>query len=462
MVNARECALRILYQVETQLAYSNIVIDDIIQKNVFNTLDKSFAIQLVYGIIRRQNTLDYIILKFIDNKDNFSRLNKWLLLILRMGVYQIIYLDKVPNYSAVDESVKLAKSYGPVGSSKFVNAVLRNVCEHAGDLIKFEGEPENIKLALHLSHPVWLIERLTAQFGKLNATKICESNNINPHFTIRVNTLKITREALMEALRDFEPEPCRLVPDGITINNFAELTSTNYFKEGYFYIQDEASMLVAHIVDPQPMEVVFDFCASPGGKTTHLAQITKNQSLILAYDRFSHKIQKIKDNCKRLDITCVTPKLQDILKMTDTRQAHRVLVDVPCSCLGIVRRHPELKWRLEEKNFDSIIKIQYQLLEIAAEHTTPGGVIVYSACTYEPGETINLINRFLKNNPGYEFMPFPEHIINNFKDNGFNTETAEIGYQSFFPHVHGIDGFFVAKLRKLPADDGDLLKRKKH
>ncbi len=448
MINARECAIRILYQVETQLAYSNIVIDDIIQKNVFNTLDKNFAIQLVYGVIRHQNTLDYIILQFIEHKEKFTRLNKWLLLALRLGVYQIIYLDKVPNYSAVDESVKLAKSYGPVGSSSFVNAVLRNVCEHSERLIKFENEAENVKLALHLSHPVWLIERLTAQFGKLNAIKICEANNNAPRISIRVNTLKTTTEAMMTALNSFQPELSSLVPDGIILKNFSELTATTYFKEGYFYIQDEASMLVAHVVDPRPMEVIFDFCASPGGKSTHLAQLSNNQSLILAYDRFSHKIQKIKDNAKRLGITCITPKLQDVLKMNETRTAHRVLIDAPCSCMGIIRRHPELKWRLEEKNIDALSKIQYQLLEVAATHVITGGVVVYSVCTFEPNETINLIKKFIKNNPEFELSPFPPHIIEWFKKAGVDTETIENGYQTFFPYTCGMDGFFIARLIK--------------
>jgi len=452
MINARECSLRILYQIETQLAYSNIVIDDIVQKNVFNTLDKSFAIQLVYGVIRRQNTLDYIILQFIEHKEKFARINKWLLLTLRLGVYQIIYLDKVPNYSAVDESVKLAKSYGPVGSSSFINAVLRNVCEHFEKIIKFDGEPENIKSALFYSHPVWLIERLTSQFGKMAAAKICEANNMAPHFSVRVNTLKTTVDAMMTALEDFGPERSKIVPDGIVLKNFADITATNYFKEGYFYIQDEASMLVAHVVDPKPMEVVFDFCASPGGKTTHLAQLSGNQALIIAYDRFSHKIQKIKDNCKRLEITCVTPKLQDVLKLTDTRHAHRILVDAPCSCMGIIRRHPELKWRLEEKNIDSLSKIQHQILESAADRTAPGGILVYSVCTYEPNETTNLINRFLKSHPEFQYLPFPDAVLDNFKALGFSTDTASIGYQTFFPHTHGVDGFFIARMKRISSE----------
>ncbi|HNY11581.1 MAG TPA: 16S rRNA (cytosine(967)-C(5))-methyltransferase RsmB, partial [Candidatus Wallbacteria bacterium] len=298
-------------------------------------------------------------------------------------------------------------------------------------------------------HPVWLIERLTSQFGKMAAAKICEANNMSPHFSIRVNTLKTTVDAMMTALADFGPERSKIVPDGIVLKNFADITATNYFKEGYFYIQDEASMLVAHVVDPKPMEVVFDFCASPGGKTTHLAQLSENQALIIAYDRFSHKIQKIKDNCKRLEITCVTPKLQDVLKLTDTRHAHRILVDAPCSCMGIIRRHPELKWRLEEKNIDSLSKIQHQILESAAERTAPGGILVYSVCTYEPNETTNLINRFLKSHPEFQYSSFPDKVIENFKSLGYNTDTAEIGYQTFFPHTHGVDGFFIARMKKI-------------
>lgn len=448
MINARECALRILYQIEMQLSYSNIVIDDIIQKNIFNTLDKNFAVQLVYGVIRHQNTLDYIILKFVDQKEKFSKINKWILLTLRLGVYQIIYLDKVPNYSAVDESVKLAKAYGPIGAASFVNALLRNVCEHSEKLIKFENEPENIKLSLHLSHPTWFIERLIAQFGKLNAIKICEANNTTPKLTIRVNTLKTTREELMKLLSQFHSEPSHIVPDGIILKSFGDLTSTNYFKEGYFYIQDEASMLVSHVLDPKPMEVIFDFCASPGGKSTHLAQLTQNQALILAFDRFTHKIQKIKDNAKRLGITSIVPKLQDILKMTETRSAHKILVDAPCSCMGIIRRHPEIKWRLEEKNIEALSKIQYQLLEVAAKHITLNGIIVYSVCTFEPNETINLIKKFLKNNPNLELISFPEHVISWLNKAQIDTDTAKEGYLTLFPYMGGIDGFFIARLTK--------------
>ena len=395
MLNARECALRILQKIDTRNAYSNLVVDEVISKSVLETLDRGFCTQLVYGVLRHQNTIDHVIRQFIETPERFHQMNRWLLSILRMGVLQILYLDKVPFYSAVDEAVKLAK-----------------------------------------------------EFGRTEAARILKADNFAPPMTLRVNTLKAKSESVLAALSDLGAERTRICPEGIVVKRAQELTSLSVFSDGHFYIQDEASMLVAHVVDPQPLEVIMDLCASPGGKTTHLAALAENNAIIIAFDRFSHKINRIKDNCRRLGVTCVTMKIQDTLKLRDDKRAHRILVDVPCSCTGIIRHHPELKWQLTPEGIAELSKIQLQLLEVGAAHVAPGGIVVYSACSIEAAETVDVVRRFLDGHPDYVFDPFPDRVLG-WLDAAVPDHTGRGGSMRFLPHLHGTDGFFVARLKRI-------------
>jgi len=459
-VNARECAFKILHKIESRSAYSNIIVDEVIKKNVMNTLDRGFCTQIVYGTLRHKNSIDFIIKCFLDSPERFPKMNKMLLIILRMGILQIMFLDKVPFYSAVDESVKLVRKYGPPGSKGFINGVLRNVCEDQNRSEEDKKIPnfdkmEKIKgLSLKYSHPEWLVKYWLKEFGENDGIKILKHNNFSPPLTIRVNTLKTTVEAVMAALSDLNPERLKLVPEGITVRRAQELPSLSIFKDGHFYIQDETSMLVAHVVDPQPLEVIMDFCASPGGKTTHMGALCNNESLIVAYDRFSHKINKIKENCNRLDVTCVTMKIQDILKLKKTRKAHRILLDVPCSCTGIIRKHPELKWQIQESTIIELAKIQNQILEVGATHLEKNGILVYSACSIEKNETINLIRHFLGKHKEFILDPFPDRV-NEWLDEAVREHTGREGYMQFLPHKHGTDGFFMARLKKIECETKD-------
>lgn len=447
MINARECALKILYKIETRSAYSNIAVDEVIGRNIMDTLDRGFATQLVYGTLRHQNTLDHIMKLFLESPDRFARMNKWLLVILRMGILQILYLDKVPFYSAVDEAVKLTKQYGPPGASRFINAVLRNVCEQHEEVLRFDGMEEIQALALRTSHPEWLVRHWHRQYEAKELERLLRANNFAPAMTIRVNTLKTRPEAIMAALTDLQPEKVPIVPEGIIVRRATELTSLSIFQEGHFYIQDETSMLVAHVLDPQPLEVIFDLCASPGGKTTHIATLANNEALVVAFDRFSHKINRIKENCRRLGVTSVTMKVQDILKMREVRKAHRVLLDVPCSCTGIIRRHPELKWQITPEVIHELAGVQKQLLNAASGYVAPGGILVYSACTLEAEETMDVIKDFLESRSDFVLDPFPDQVIG-WLDEALREHTGREGWMQFLPHRHGTDGFFVARLRR--------------
>ncbi len=447
MLNARECALQILHKIETRTAYSNVVVDEAISKGVLETLDRGFCTQLVYGVLRHRNTIDHVIRQFIESPDRFNQMNKWLLVILRLGVLQILFLDKVPFYSAVDEAVKLAKQYGPPGASKFINAVLRNVCENSERVMNFDAMEETAGLALRHSHPEWLVRRLVARFGKAEAAKLMKANNFAPPMTVRVNTLKAKVETVLAALSDLGPERTRICPEGIAVKRAQEVPTLASFLDGHFYIQDESSMLVAHVVDPKPLEVIFDLCAAPGGKTTHMAALTDNEALILAFDRFSHKMNRIKENCRRLGVTCVTLKIQDVLRMREERRAHRVLVDAPCSCTGILRHHPELKWQLAESGIAELAKIQKGLLEAGAFHVAPGGTLVYSTCSIEPEETTAVVDGFLAARPDFAADPFPERVLG-WLDAACPDHEGRAGRLSLLPHKHGTDGFFIARLKR--------------
>lgn len=447
MMNARECALHILYKIEARTAFSNLVVDEVISKSVLETLDRGFCTQIVYGCLRHRNTIDHVIRGFIESPDRFRQMNKWLLAILRMGVLQILYLDKVPFYSAVDESVKLAKQYGPPGAAKFINAVLRNVCENSERVTDFDAMEEIAGMALKYSHPEWFVRRLIARHGKPEAAKILKANNFAPPFTLRVNTLKAKAETVLAALSDLGPERTKICPEGVVVKRAQEVTSLSSFADGHFYIQDESSMIAAHVVDPQPFEVIFDFCASPGGKTTHMAALANNQALLVAYDRFSHKINRIKENCRRLGVTGVTLKLQDVMKLREDRRAHRVLLDVPCSCTGIIRHHPELKWQIAEEGIAELSKIQRGILEAGAHHVAPGGVLVYSACSIEEEETVDVVRSFLAARPDFAADPFPERVLG-WLDAAVPDHEGREGRLRLFTHRHGTDGFFIARMRR--------------
>ena len=393
-MTARQLALKVLYEVEKNGAFPGMELKKQLAASDLAPVDRGFATELVYGVIKNRTRLDYIISKY--SKQKIKKISDWIINILRMGVYQIIFLDKIPLSAAVNESVKLAKRYGHQASSGFVNGVLRNV-GRSGD-VQYPNGREYYEI--FYSHPKWLCDMLFEQYGD-EAKVIIENNNKVPFTTVRVNVLKTNAEDVTKALIEkgvtVENTKCENV---LKISDFGDVSKLPEYKDGLITPQGLSSYMAANAVEPKKGEVVMDLCSAPGGKTTAMAEMCGDGAEIYAFDLFEHKIELINNNCKRLGIKNVTAKAQDgtVLMEDFVGKADKILADVPCSGLGIIRKKPDIKWNKETEDFESIVTIQKQILCNAHKYLKKGGTLVYSTCTVNKKENECVAEEFAKEN----------------------------------------------------------------
>jgi 16S rRNA (cytosine967-C5)-methyltransferase len=350
-----------------------------------------------------------------------------------------MFLDRIPPWAAVHESVELAKSLMPVGSDKFVNGVLRSLERHKSEITYPALSASPIShISLYYSHPGWMVKRWMERYGPQETMKLCEANNYKPPISIRANLLKTNRETLSVALRKegAGTSPSKIAPDGLTIESEKRLDELTSYREGMFYVQDEASMLASYILDPKPGEVVLDLCSAPGGKATHIAELMENRGKVIALDVKEGRLKLIDHNCLRLGINIVETRCLDG-RRAGRIDADRVIVDAPCSNLGTIRHHPDVKWNSSPDEIPLLARLQEELLAGGARNLKAGGVMVYSTCTIEPEENESVVGNFLT-----------EHV-------NFRLEAMEFGnlqsdgMLNLYPHRHGTDGFFIARLRRL-------------
>ncbi len=448
--SARCIALEALFAVLEDGAYSNIALGRILEKYQPEKLDRGFITELVYGTLRTLHTLDWVLGHFL--KKPLAGLPASIRNILRMGVYQILYLDKVPDSAACNESVNLAKQYGHAGTVKLVNGVLRNIARKRGQLDFPDIAKEPVQgIAIKYFHPAWLVQRWVEEFGPAVTEELCRANNEIPPNTVRTNTLKTTRDELKQILagEGVETKEGRFAPETLVIDGFKSIGGLQAHQAGLFMVQDESSTLVGHALKPAPDSLVIDACSAPGGKSTHLAQLMANQGHIISVDIHPHKLELVRDNAARLGVEIIEPILLDATEL-DQKYAGRadyVLVDAPCSGLGILRRRPEIRWRKNPAQIAGLQSLQAKILDSAARCLKPGGVLVYSTCTVTREENTDVIAGFLRKSgdftleslvgylpPGLLHMP--------------GTQTIDRGYLQFLPHIHGTDGFFIARIRK--------------
>ncbi|MCF6137055.1 16S rRNA (cytosine(967)-C(5))-methyltransferase RsmB [Pseudalkalibacillus berkeleyi] len=447
MSNVREVAMDLLLKIERSQAYSNLLLNQAIQKHNFSQKDSGLLTEIVYGTVQRKNTLDYYLNFFISKP--LSKIDDWVVVLLRLSVYQMAYLDRVPDHAILNEAVTIAKKKGHKGISGFVNGVLRNV-QRKGlpSLASVEGKA--LQLALECSHPQWLLERWINQLGVQNTTDMCTINNTPPSVTARVNSLKMT--SVNEVIQQLEEEavyaePSSVTPVGIKMRT-GNLPRTNLYKSGSLTIQDESSMLVGYAVDPQPGEKVLDACAAPGGKTTHLSERMKNEGEITAIDLHEHKVNLIEEQIERLDLANINTITMDTRKAANLFQEgsfDRVLLDAPCTGFGVIRRKPDIKWSKQPSDIERIQKVQYELLESVARVIKPGGLLVYSTCTIEAEENGNQIERFLQEHPEFEWdVSFYDRMPTSVQPYISSTK----GELQVLPQYFDSDGFYIASLRK--------------
>ena len=436
---ARELALQVLQDVFVGEAYANLALSKRLNENFLPPVERRFATELVYGAVKACGTLDWMLSHYL--KRPLTQTDPLVVNILRLGLYQLHFLDRVPPSAAVNESVNLARKLAHPGASGFVNAVLRTAVREP-ERIQYPNLSQNpVKhIALRECHPEWLVARWISRLGVEETQALCRFNNANPPLSLRANTLRVSRDELLDRMSHagVAAFPSALAPEGIVCNRLGE-EPLQFLREGLCQAQDESSMLVSHVLEPQPGEFIIDACAAPGGKSTHIATLMQNQGRVLACDIHAHKISLIEENSRRLGIAAVEAKLLDSTRLHEkfAGQADRVLVDAPCSGLGVLRRRPDSRWR-KEASLRALPELQKAILFSAARCVKPGGVLVYSTCTLEEAENAEVVNALLLGGLNFALESAGEHLPVP------RLETM----LTLWPQRDAVDGFFIARLRR--------------
>lgn len=444
MDKARETAMKVLCMVHENGAYANVALVEAFREAKLNNLERRFATELVYGAVKAGDTLDWMIRQY--TKRPLRKMAPYVRAVLRLGMFQLFFLDKIPSAAVCNESTELMKKYGHIGTARFINAILRTATREPEKALIVEGKNEAAYLALAMQHPTWLIRRWLRAFGREETERLCAFNNAPAVLSLRTNLLRTTRDLLMDRLRKegAEVHPSQWAPEGVLCTEHGALDAFGSLREGLFQVQDESSMQVAHVVAPKQGDFVLDMCSAPGGKTTHLAELMGNRGRIVALDIYDTKLERVNENAKRLGISIIETKRLDAREAGSlfSGKADRVLLDAPCSGLGVLRRRPDARWRKSEEEISHLPGLQHELLESAARAVRPGGVIVYSTCTIESAENEEVIRSFLAMHE--EFVQETAGMFLPLRP--IKSDTVQ-----FFPQRNGIDGFFIARLRRKEA-----------
>lgn len=445
----REVALKTLYKINEDNAYSNIVLDEMIKKNKKNLNEKDIGLisEIVYGVTTWKLTLDTIVEKY--SKIKLKKISPWILNILRMSIYQIVFLDKIPKSAAVNEGVNLAKRYGHKSSSGFVNAILRKVTKQDyEELFKIKNDVERISKTNSI--PEWIIEELKKEGMEIKKIEeICKKSNLRPKVAIRVNTLKTTKEELKKLLiKEQIKVENGILDDFLILDKVRNLENLKEFKDGLFTVQDEAAGLTALILKPEKGEKILDACSSPGGKTTHIAQIVENDAEIEAWDIHEKRIKLVKENADRLGINIINSNVNDasIYNEKYSGKFDKILLDVPCLGLGVLKRKPDIKWKRKKEDIKNISEIQYEILNTCSKYLKEEGEIVYSTCSILKSENIEVVSKFLKRNTDF-IMQDIQLTRNNKNMNYFEGYKNDNKYFQVYQNEKS-DGFFICKIIK--------------
>ncbi|MGR5589584.1 16S rRNA (cytosine(967)-C(5))-methyltransferase RsmB [Peptoniphilus grossensis] len=429
MKNPREKALQIINDVLYKGAFLEESLE-ILKKSNIDERDYNFIKEITTGVIRNRTYLDYVIK--INSRVKIKRIHKIILSILEMAIYQMYFLDKVPDYSIVDESVNLAKIYGNRGSISFTNGILRSISKKDAPQVKIEDSIDN--LSTFYSHPKFYTEYFYNNYGEEFTKKLLKANNEMPPFTIRVNTLKTSKSDLMSNLKELGFEIEETVYDNaLNILNPKGVIDTKYFDEGHFYVQDLGSILVASFLNPRENSSLLDLCAAPGGKTTHLADLMNNTGEIMACDKSQGKIKLIQENAKRLGAKNIETRVNDarVLNEDFIDKFDYVLVDAPCSGIGLYRKKPDIKWNKDLEDIKSLAEIQFEILDKAKDYVKDGGELLYSTCSLSKIENEDVINKFLENNKNFKIKKLRDREV-----------------LKLFPSTDGSDGFSISLMEK--------------
>ncbi|MDO4744030.1 MAG: 16S rRNA (cytosine(967)-C(5))-methyltransferase RsmB [Clostridia bacterium] len=420
-MTAREAALKALYSIETSGAYTNAALKEALSHDGLSVQDKGFVTEIIYGVISNKTAVDYIISRF--SKIKLKKMTPWVLNILRMGIYQIYYMDKIPHSAACNESVILAKKHSHGAATGFVNGVLRSA-SRGYDAFEFPKTGDEIKdLSLEYSYPEWITKRLVAEYGEKRCEALFKENRKAHNTAIRVNTLKTDTGKLAEILKEegLECSFCEDLDNALILKGKLNVEKSKAYRDGLYSLQNISSQKAVEVLSPKPLELVIDMCAAPGGKSCAIAEKMENKGRILSFDIFEHKIELINRAAKRLGIDIIEAKVLDSSKKCDEllEKADRVLADVPCSGFGVIHKKPDIKWTRTECDIEELCKIQSSILNNAAGYVKQGGVLVYSTCTILPEENRLRIDEFLKTHTEFEKVYEEQILTSDLGESGF-------------------------------------------
>ncbi|MBI2619474.1 MAG: 16S rRNA (cytosine(967)-C(5))-methyltransferase RsmB [Ignavibacteriales bacterium] len=436
----RGTAVKILNRVDRSDAYLDRLIDAELRSNEMNELDKALMNEIVTGSIRWRAKLDWVLTGFFHG--NFTKAETNIKNALRVALYQVLFLDKVPHSAAVNESVEFIKRLRGQKVADLVNAVLRNILRNLENIRYPDVKEDQIQhLAVVESHPQWIVKRWVQRFGFDEAKQLLEANNRRPDLTLRVNSLKIDFNYFLSKLAELQVQFARsqVLDFFVRVKHMAGIGASEMFRQGFFVVQDESAGLAVKLLDPRPGDRVLDLCAAPGGKTTYIGELMKNVGEIVAVDRYESRLNLVKAACQRLGVVNAHFITGDAAELK-TVPGDKVLLDVPCSGLGVLAKKPDAKWKREPEDLDHLTQIQETILTNAATLVKPGGGMVYSTCTTEPEENHELVRKFIAGHPEFTVDSAAQYVN--------PTLVHPDGYVETFPHRHGMDGSFSIRLRR--------------
>jgi 16S rRNA (cytosine967-C5)-methyltransferase len=438
-MNSRKLARQIVQRVLEEGAYSNLVLSNELNTRDIEDKDKGLITEIVYGTLRRKRTLDVLIGNFVKD---INLIDTTVLNILRVAIYQMYFLDKIPEYAACNEAVEEAKEVS-LEASKLVNGILRNYIKDEKEIVVPGNRID--ELAYKFSFQPWMIRLFIKQYGEEKTMKLMSGLNETPKVTVRVNEFKAEYDEVYEKLEEigYNIEEGYACPEGIAIKGGKGIEDNALFKDGLITVQDESAMLVAPLLDLKEGDKVLDLCAAPGGKTTHIAELLGNTGEVLAFDLHENKLSLIEENAKRLGLNNIVCKAMDATKLNSDYISYgdKVLIDVPCSGLGIIRKKPEIKWNKTRQQLKDLVPIQREIMENAWQYLKPGGTLVYSTCTLNKEENEENLQWFLSK---HKDAAVEKVYIGNNSNFIYNAD----GSLTILPN-DSMDGFFMGKIKKI-------------
>ena len=443
--SVRRLASEILFKVDSRKAYADILLDQTLRIAALKERDRALLTELTYGTLRWRGSIDA---RLIGNlRRPLAQVDPHLRNLLRLTCYQLLYLDRVPEYAAVNEAVEIAKIYGGQKAAGFVNGVLRNFLREQHAPVPVAPDATAASLAVEYSHPEWLVQRWLEEFGAADAALLMRANNEKPPLVLRANLLKCKRDELIDRLyrSGVEAKASSYSPQGVFLPAGGAVENLPGFSEGWFQVQGEASQLVGYLLSPLAGERILDACAAPGGKSTHIAELMHDAGEIISVDSSARGVEKIRQNVTRLGLKSVRALHADVTE--ENRESggapfDRILVDAPCSGLGTLRAHPEIKWQRNEDDVRRLSGLQLRILNRVAGYLKHGGILVYSTCTLNDDENDHNTENFLANHPEFELQDAARYLPEMAK------HMVRGKYFQALPHRDNTDGFFAARMRR--------------